>query len=78
MCYGKLALSFHFEEAVERNGGGSGRRGSRAIPPVEEVGAEALEEEDEDKGQQSQHSFARTHFRSATSCHYCNRKVVLR
>lgn len=83
MCYGKVSLSFLFkvkEDMSKRKDSGDSCSSGSAIPHIE-IGEEAITvtmsasnlSPSEDP---QSHQFIRTHFRSATICDYCNKKVL--
>ena len=72
-CYGKLSVSFMYKPIDE----GLKRKDSMDSVSSIETGVDAsIEATKLSPSEESQaHEFVRTHFRNATSCDFCNKKV---
>lgn len=82
MCYGKVSLSFLFkikDDISKRKDSADSCSSGTAIPHIE-IGEEALAMPTSVNNlsptdEPQTHQFIRTHFRNATVCDYCNKKV---
>ena len=78
MCYGRISVSFLYKGKDSRRKDSTESSSMSVLPPIEtatEATAELTKLSPTEEPQS--HQFARTHFRSATVCDYCNKKVSL-
>ena len=76
MCYGRISVSFLYKGKDSKRKDSAESSSTSMLAPVEtatEATAELTKLSPTEEPQS--HQFARTHFRSATVCDYCNKKV---
>ncbi|CAG7832375.1 unnamed protein product [Allacma fusca] len=82
MCYGKISMSFMYksgEDTSKKNDSLDSLSSSSVISPVETAVEASPESAKVSPSEEPQsHQFVRTHFRSATVCDYCNKKIWLK